>query len=68
VSYGNDRMLLAWQSGTSMLAQVYDAGTAQTVGDQFTTAVRDHKRSAAGSCGSTPVMPNAFAAIYVQGC
>ena len=42
VSYGNDRMLLAWQSGTSMLAQVYDAGTAQTVGDQFTIAVRDH--------------------------
>jgi len=44
VSYGTDRMLLAWQSGRSMLAQVYDAGTAQTVGDQFTIAVRDPAR------------------------
>ena len=42
VSYGAGRMLLAWQSGSSMLAQVYDAETAQTVGDQFTIAVRDH--------------------------
>jgi len=42
VSYGTGQMLLAWQSGSSMLAQVYDAGTAQPVGDQFTIAVRDH--------------------------
>jgi hypothetical protein len=42
VGYGPDRMLLAWQSGSSMLAQVYDAGTGQAVGDQFTIGVRDH--------------------------
>jgi hypothetical protein len=42
VSYGSGRMLLAWKSGSSMLAQVFDAGTGQAVGDQFTIAVRDH--------------------------
>jgi hypothetical protein len=42
VSYGSGRMLLAWQSGTSMLAQVYDAGTGQGVGEQFGIGVRDH--------------------------
>ena len=42
VRYGTGRMLLAWQSGSSMLAQVYDAGTGKAVGKQFTIAVRDH--------------------------
>ena len=42
VRYGSGRMLLAWQSGSSMLAQVYDAGTGKAVGKQFTIAVRDH--------------------------
>ncbi|WP_233624868.1 RICIN domain-containing protein [Actinoplanes sp. ATCC 53533] len=46
VSYGAGRMLLAWESGSSMLAQVYDAGTAQTVGSPFTIAVRDHSYQA----------------------
>jgi hypothetical protein len=42
VSYGASHMLLAWASGTSMAAQVRDAGTGATVGSQFTLAVNDH--------------------------
>ncbi|MEJ3744891.1 cellulose-binding domain-containing protein [Actinomycetes bacterium KLBMP 9797] len=42
VSYGSGRMLLAWESGSSMAAQVYDAGSGTTVGEQFTVDVRDH--------------------------
>lgn len=42
VSYGTGRMLLAWESGSAMAAQVYDAGTGTTVGAQFTVDVRDH--------------------------
>ena len=42
VGYGPGRMLLAWQSGSSMLAQVYDAGTGKAVGKRLTIAVRDH--------------------------
>jgi hypothetical protein len=40
--YGTGRMLLAWESGSAVAAQVYDAGSGQTVGSQFTIAVRDH--------------------------
>ncbi|MBM2623126.1 hypothetical protein JIG36_47265 [Actinoplanes sp. LDG1-06] len=42
VTYGNGRMLLTWQSGTSMRAQVHDSGTAAALGKQFTIAVKDH--------------------------
>ena len=42
VAYGKGRMLLTWQSGSSMRAQVYDSGTAATVGRPFTIGVRDH--------------------------
>jgi len=42
VSLGANRMLLTWKSGTSLAAQVYDSGTGDTVGAQFTIAVPDH--------------------------
>lgn len=41
-SYGTGRMLLAWQSGASMLAQVYDAGAGASVGNAFSIDARDH--------------------------
>ena len=46
VSYGTGRMLLAWESGSAMAAQVYDAGTGKAVGKQFTINVRDHNYQA----------------------
>ncbi len=46
VSYGTGRMLLAWEAGSSMAAQVYDAGSGKTVGSQFTVNVRDHSYQA----------------------
>lgn len=46
VSYGTGRMLLAWESGSSMAAQVYDAGSGKAVGSQFTVNVRDHNYQA----------------------
>jgi hypothetical protein len=46
VSYGAGRMLLGWQSGTAMAAQVYDAASGKAVGSQFTLAVRDHSYQA----------------------
>jgi hypothetical protein len=42
VSYGPSRMVLAWQSGSTMRAQVYDSGTGKTVGGQLAIAVKDH--------------------------
>ncbi|MCP2322854.1 hypothetical protein HDA40_001361 [Hamadaea flava] len=42
VSYGGGRMLLAWSSGSSLAAQVYDSGTGKTVGVRFTIGVKDH--------------------------
>ena len=41
VRYGG-RMLLAWESGSSTLAQVLDAGTGAAVGARFRLAARDH--------------------------
>ncbi|GIE93305.1 hypothetical protein [Paractinoplanes rishiriensis] len=41
VAYGQ-RMLLTWESGSGMAAQVYDAGTGAPVGAQFSIAARDH--------------------------
>ena len=46
VSYGTDRMLLAWASGSSMVGQVYDASSGTTVGSQFTIGVKDHSYQA----------------------
>ncbi|MCW6005222.1 cellulose-binding domain-containing protein [Micromonospora sp. CPCC 205371] len=46
VSYGAGRMLLTWESGSAMAAQVYDASTGATVGSQFTIGVRDHSYQA----------------------
>ncbi|WP_433219123.1 hypothetical protein ACQP00_14345 [Dactylosporangium sp. CS-047395] len=40
------RMLLAWESGSAMAAQVYDAGSGATVGAQFTIGVKDHNYQA----------------------
>jgi hypothetical protein len=42
VSYGPDRMLLTWQDGSAMAAQVHDADSGAAVGDEFTISVRDH--------------------------
>ncbi|MGC4095285.1 MAG: hypothetical protein QM756_46650 [Polyangiaceae bacterium] len=47
VTYSTSKMLLAWGSGTSMTAQVRDAGAnADTVGSTFTIAVNDHNYQA----------------------
>lgn len=42
VSYGENHMLLAWESGGSMAAQVRDSGSGETVGSPFTIDVPDH--------------------------
>ncbi|MEV6305756.1 hypothetical protein AB0M02_40505 [Actinoplanes sp. NPDC051861] len=42
VPYGTGRMLLTWQSGSAMSAQVYDAGTGKAVGAKFTIKAKDH--------------------------
>lgn len=42
VSYGPGKMLLAWGSGSSMAAQVRDAGTGAAIGSQFTINANDH--------------------------
>ncbi|MEV4132963.1 hypothetical protein AB0J72_12455 [Dactylosporangium sp. NPDC049742] len=42
VAYGSGRMLLAWESGSSMTAQVYDTGAARAVGGTFTVDAKDH--------------------------
>jgi hypothetical protein len=42
VDYGSGRMLLAWESGSGLSAQVYDAGTGAAVGSQFTIGAKDH--------------------------
>ncbi|WP_246612377.1 hypothetical protein [Paractinoplanes bogorensis] len=42
VPYGKGRMLLTWQSGSSMKGQVHDSGTGARVGPAFTIAVKDH--------------------------
>jgi len=46
VRYSAGRMLLSWESGAAMLAQVYDAGTGKAVGKQFKIAARDHSYQA----------------------
>jgi hypothetical protein len=39
-------MLLAWESGGSMAAQVLDSGTGENVGQTFTIDVKDHNYQA----------------------
>jgi hypothetical protein len=46
VSYGPGRLLLAWGSGSSIAAQVYDAGSGKALGGRFTVNVRDHNYQA----------------------
>lgn len=45
-AYGTGRMLLAWESGSAMAAQVFDAANGKTVGNQFTLDVKDHSYQA----------------------
>jgi hypothetical protein len=43
VTYGTNNMLLSWANGSSLTAQVRDAGAnASAVGSTFTIAVKDH--------------------------
>jgi len=46
VSYGPSWMLLAWQSGSSLLTQAYDSGTGKPVGNRLRIAVKDHNYQA----------------------
>jgi hypothetical protein len=46
VSYGSGRMLLSWQSGSGIAAQVYDAGTGKAVGARLSIAAKDHSYQA----------------------
>lgn len=46
VSYGSGKMLLAWQSGSSLAAQVYDAGSGAAIGKPLKIAVKDHNYQA----------------------
>jgi len=42
VSYGEGHMLLAWESGSGIAAQVRDAGTGEPVGSELAIDVPDH--------------------------
>jgi hypothetical protein len=55
VGYGTGRMLLAWESGSAIAAQVFDAGTGKAVGSQFTIGVRDHSYQAFKAYGDGSV-------------
>ena len=46
VTYGPGKMLLAWQSGASIVCQLYDSGTGAAVGKQLKLAVKDHNYQA----------------------
>jgi hypothetical protein len=46
VGYGANSMLLAWESGSSMLAQTYDAASGKAVGSPFSIGVKDHSYQA----------------------
>lgn len=41
-TFGDERMLLAWESGSTMAAKILDRGTGATIGSQFSIAVQDH--------------------------
>ncbi|MBN1654786.1 MAG: hypothetical protein JXA30_13525 [Deltaproteobacteria bacterium] len=42
ISYGENHMLLAWESGSSMAAKVLDSASGATIGSQWTINVQDH--------------------------
>ena len=42
VAYGASNMLLTWKSGSSLAAQIYDAGAGMAIGAQFSIAAPDH--------------------------
>ncbi|GAA1612128.1 hypothetical protein [Actinoplanes couchii] len=42
VTYGPNRMLLSWQSGAGLAAQVYDASTGKAVGARLSLSAKDH--------------------------
>jgi len=46
VNYGDDHMLLAWESGSSIKARVYTSGGGDAVGDAFGIDVPDHNYQA----------------------
>ncbi|MFF5081207.1 hypothetical protein ACFY36_29495 [Actinoplanes sp. NPDC000266] len=46
VTYGEGKMLLSWQSGSSMKARVFDSGTGSAIGAAFTIGVKDHNYQA----------------------
>lgn len=57
VSYGPNRMLLAWESGNAMAAQVRDAATGEAIGQEFTIDVRDPSRPS--PTAAPPTLPPA---------
>ncbi|MBN2343088.1 MAG: hypothetical protein JXX29_03470 [Deltaproteobacteria bacterium] len=42
VSYGSDNMLLSWESGSGMAAQIRSASSGDTVGAEFSVDIPDH--------------------------
>ena len=73
VSYGTGKMLLSWQSGSSMITQAYDSGSGAPIGRQLKIAVKDHNYQAfktyadgsaaypaAGASGSTLKIARVF--------
>jgi hypothetical protein len=42
VSYGAEKMLLAWESGSGMVAQVRSANDGSAIGSEFAIDVLDH--------------------------
>jgi len=46
VAYGAGKMLLTWQSGSSMKARVYNSASGAAIGKQFTIAAKDHNYQA----------------------
>ena len=46
VAYGDRHMILAWESGSGMTAQVRDAATGAAVGEPFSIDVPDHRYQA----------------------
>jgi hypothetical protein len=45
-AYGTGRMLLTWQSGSTIAAQVYDSGSGKVIGSKFTINAKDHNYTA----------------------
>lgn len=42
VSYGTGQMLLAWENGSAMAAQLYDSESGEKVSSEFAIGVEDH--------------------------